>query len=174
MGVRLEYVMQPIAFGFGTAMLAMVGTNWGARKFARARAIAWAGSLTIAAVCGTIGLIVAIHPGLWLGLFSSDPDAVRLGSLYVRIVGPLYACFGLGLGLFFVMQGIGRAIPPVIANAVRLVTSAVGGLVAITVLDLGTAGFCAAVAIGFAVYAALLVRAVLRVEDPPASKPAGA
>jgi MATE family, multidrug efflux pump len=160
MGVRLEYVMQPIAFGFGTAMLAMVGTNWG--------------SLTIAAVCGTIGLIVAIHPGLWLGLFSSDPDAVRLGSLYVRIVGPLYACFGLGLGLFFVMQGIGRAIPPVIANAVRLVTSAVGGLVAITVLDLGTAGFCAAVAIGFAVYAALLVRAVLRVEDPPASKPAGA
>jgi hypothetical protein len=55
-----------------------------------------------------------------------------------------------------------------------LVTSAVGGLVAITVLDLGTAGFCAAVAIGFAVYAALLVRAVLRVEDPPASKPAGA
>lgn len=169
MGVRLEYVMQPIAFGFGTAILAMVGTNWGARKFARARAIAWTGSLTIAAVCGTIGLVVAIWPSVWLGLFSSDADVVRLGALYVRIVGPLYACFGLGLGLFFVTQGVGRAIPAVVANAIRLVASAVGGLVAIYWFGLGTVGFFAAIAIGFAVYAALLVRAVLRVKEPRAA-----
>ena len=30
MGARLEYIMQPVAFGFGTAIVAMVGTNWGA------------------------------------------------------------------------------------------------------------------------------------------------
>ena len=169
MGVRLEYVMQPIAFGFGTAMLAMVGTNWGARQFARARAIAWTGALTIAAVCGTIGLIVAVHPSLWLGLFSDDADVVRLGSLYVRIVGPVYACFGLGLGLFFVTQGLGNPIPAVIANAARLVTSAVGGILAIYWLGLGTAGFFAAVAVGFALYAALLVRAVIKVQEPGAA-----
>jgi hypothetical protein len=29
MGARLEYILQPIAFGFGTAIVAMVGTNWG-------------------------------------------------------------------------------------------------------------------------------------------------
>src|SRR6185436_9029759 len=29
-GARLEYIMQPIAFAFGTALVAMVGTNWGA------------------------------------------------------------------------------------------------------------------------------------------------
>src|SRR5262249_58789429 len=28
MGARLEYVLQPVAFGFGTAIVAMVGTNW--------------------------------------------------------------------------------------------------------------------------------------------------
>ena len=33
MGARLEYIMQPIAFGFGTAIVAMVGTNWGARQY---------------------------------------------------------------------------------------------------------------------------------------------
>jgi len=32
MGARLEYIMQPIAFGFGTAMVAMVGTNWDHRR----------------------------------------------------------------------------------------------------------------------------------------------
>jgi len=28
MGARLEYILQPIAFGFGTAIVTMVGTNW--------------------------------------------------------------------------------------------------------------------------------------------------
>ena len=34
MGARLEYIMQPVAFGFGTAIVAMVGTNWGAGQHA--------------------------------------------------------------------------------------------------------------------------------------------
>ena len=38
-GARLEYIMQPIAFGFGTAIVAMVGTNWGAGQYHRARQI---------------------------------------------------------------------------------------------------------------------------------------
>ena len=84
MGARLEYIMQPIAFGFGTAIVAMVGTNWGARQYGRARQIAWTGATTIALVCGTIGLIVAVRPGLWLGLFSDDAEVARLGALYLR------------------------------------------------------------------------------------------
>ena len=60
MGARLEYIMQPVAFGFGTAIVAMVGTNWGARQYGRARRIAWTGAITIAAVCGTIGVVVAL------------------------------------------------------------------------------------------------------------------
>ena len=52
----------------------------------------------VAALCGTIGLIVAIHPAMWIGLFSDDADVARFGALYLRIVGPVYLCFGLGLG----------------------------------------------------------------------------
>src|SRR5215813_6853012 len=63
MGARLEYILQPIAFGFGTAIVAMVGTNWGAQQYRRAREIAWTGTTTVALVCGTIGLIVAFQPG---------------------------------------------------------------------------------------------------------------
>ena len=49
--------MQPIAFGFGTAIVAMVGTNWGAQQYRRAREIAWTGATTVALLCGTVGLI---------------------------------------------------------------------------------------------------------------------
>src|SRR5262249_46654125 len=169
MGARLEYILQPIAFGFGTAIVAMVGTNWGGRQYRRAREIAWTGAATVAVLCGTIGLIVAFRPDLWLGLFSDDADVARIGGLYLHIVGPVYVCFGLGLGLFFVTQGLGRAVAAMNANAVRMIVSAGGGLVAIYWLGLGVAGFFAAVAGGFGLYAAMLVHAVSSVKTPDAA-----
>jgi len=169
MGARLEYIMQPIAFGFGTAIVAMVGTNWGARQFRRARAIALIGVGTTAVVCGTIGITVAIFPPLWLGLFSDDPDVFRVGGLYLHIVAPFYLCFGTGLGLFFASQGFGRSAAAAAANGVRLAVNVICGLVAVYWLDLGMTGFFASVALGFAVYAALLVWAVARVKEPEAA-----
>jgi hypothetical protein len=56
---------------------------------------------------------------------------------------------------------------------VRLAINVTGGLIAIYWLDLGVVGFFAAVALGFVVYAALLVWAVLRVKEP-AVTPKGA
>ena len=166
MGARLEYILQPVAFGFGTAIVAMVGTNWGARQYRRAREIAWTGAAIIALLCGTIGATVAIHPALWIDLFSDSAEVARIGALYLRIVGPVYLCFGLGLGLFFATQGVGRAVAAMNANAVRMIASAGGGLVAIYGLDLGVTGFFTAVAAGFCIYAALLVRAVAGVKAP--------
>lgn len=166
MGARLEYIMQPIAFGFGTAIVAMVGTNWGARQFGRARRIAWTGAATTALLCGALGLIVAIRPGIWLGLFSNDAEVVRLGTAYLRIVGPAYVLFGLGLGLFFVSQGYGRGFTAMMANAVRLLVGAGAGLVAVYCLGFGSTGLFAAVACGFCIYAIISALAVARVAAP--------
>ena len=104
-------------------------------------------------------------------MFSDDPDVFRVGGLYLRIVGPAYLCFGLGLGLFYVAQGFGRGIAAASANATRLVVSGGGGLVAIYWLNLGLAGFFTAVAIGFGLYAALLVIAIVRVKTPDRANP---
>jgi putative MATE family efflux protein len=164
MGARLEYIMQPIAFGFGTAIVAMVGTNWGARQYDRARQIAWTGTGTIAVVCGMLGIVVAVQPSLWLALFSDSAEVERIGALYLHIVGPVYVCFGLGFGLFFVSQGLGRGFAAMSANGARLIVSAGAGLAAVYGLGLGIASLFAAVAAGFGLYAALLVYAVVRVK----------
>jgi Na+-driven multidrug efflux pump len=166
MGARLEYILQPIVFGFGIAMVTMVGTNWGAGQFQRARRIAWSGSILSAVTCGIIGLIVSINPSLWVGLFSDEPEVLRIGALYLQTVGPAYWCFGLGLGLVFACQGYGRAYAAMVANALRLLANAAGAMAAAYWFGFGLPGFCVAVALGFALYAALLSYSLQQIKDP--------
>jgi len=167
MGARLEYILIPLAFGFGTAIVAMVGTNWGAKQYHRARKIAWTGGTTVAVACGAIGLMVACFPRLWMGLFSNDEEVVRLGAAYLTIAGPVYGLYGLGMGLFSATQGFGSVVLTVAANAARLLASAGGGLIAVYWLDLGATGFFAGVAFGFCAYAVLNACAVFAVKSPP-------
>jgi Na+-driven multidrug efflux pump len=169
MGARLEYILIPLAFGFGTAIVAMVGTNWGAKQYRRARQIAWTGAATVAAACVTIGLFVALFPALWLGLFSDDPEIIGLGTSYLRIVGPIYGLYGLGMAIYFATQGFGSVMWTVAANAARLFVNAGFALVAVYWFDLGAIGFFAAIAGGFCAYAALTVVAMSRVKAPAAS-----
>jgi putative MATE family efflux protein len=169
LGARLEYILIPLAFGFGTAIVAMVGTNWGAKKYRRARRIAWTGGATVGLACAAVGSIFALFPELWMGLFSNDQEIVRLGTSYLQIVGPIYGFYGLGMGLYFATQGFGRVVLTVAANALRLLISTGGALIAVYWLDLGITGFFGAVAIGFCLYAALTAAAILRVKEPAAT-----
>ena len=105
---RLEYLQIPIVFGFGTALVTMVGTSVGAGDSARARRVAWTGGGVAAAVTGVIGLAAALFPGAWLGLFTDDPRVVAGGAAYLRVVGPTFGFFGFGLALYFAAQGAGR------------------------------------------------------------------
>jgi MATE family, multidrug efflux pump len=86
--------------------------------------------------------------------------------MYLRIVGPVYVCFGLGLGPFFVSQGFGRGFTAMVANVVRLLVSAGAGLAAVYWLDFGTTGLFTAIACGFCTYAALTALAVGRISPP--------
>lgn len=49
---RLEYILVPIAFGFGTALTTLVATNMGAGQTARALRAAWLGGGLVAAITG--------------------------------------------------------------------------------------------------------------------------
>src|SRR5260370_41646518 len=104
---RLEYLLSPLTFGIGAALIAMVVTNKGARQFRRARRAAWAGALMAGAVTSAIGLTVALWPDLWLKLFTDDPAALQAGRLYLRLVRPTYGFFGLPMAPHFAAMGPG-------------------------------------------------------------------
>jgi putative MATE family efflux protein len=151
-GARLEYIMIPIGFGFGTSLVAMIGTNWGAKNFARVRRIASSGALTVAVFCGAVGAFFAAFPSLWLGLFTAEGDVAREATLYLRIVAPGFIFYGVGMALFSVMQGIGKLLPVVLANGLRLVISSAGAALAIACFDTGPTGVFIAVTVGFVVH----------------------
>src|SRR5262249_55762958 len=101
---RLDYVLIPLLLGLGSAALTMVGLNIGPGHAARARRIAWIGALIAAGFTEAIGLAVALFPSAWLGLFSTDPQVLATGALYLRTVAPFYGLFGLGMLLYFAGQ----------------------------------------------------------------------
>jgi putative MATE family efflux protein len=147
MGARLEYLQIPLVFGFGSALVAMVGTNVGAGKIARAERIAWTGAGLAAGMSAAIGLAAALAPSLWIGLFTNDPAVLAAGSTYLRIVGPFYGFFGLGLALYFASQGAGRLLWPLIGGFARLVVAALGGWIVTRWLGLGLPALFAVMAL---------------------------
>ena len=98
---RLDYLLIPLLFGLGTAVVTMVGVNVGADQMARVRRIAWIGAVIAFGVTEVIGLLAALFPRSWLGLFSDEPRVLAFGTLYLRTVAPVYGAIGLGMALYF-------------------------------------------------------------------------
>src|ERR1700722_4129832 len=130
-GSRLEYLLIPLVFGLGGPLVAMVGTNIGAGRRDRALRVAWIGAAIAAAICEIIGLAAAAAPYAWLSLFDKDPAMLDAGTRYLRMVGPAYGLFGLGMALYFASQGAGRLLWPFLANMARLLIAALGGYLAL-------------------------------------------
>jgi MATE family, multidrug efflux pump len=127
-GTRLEYLLIPLAFGFGAPLVALVGTNIGAGNRDRALQAAWLGGWICFALTEAIGLAAALFPAAWLSLFDRDPAMIAAGSAYLRVVGPFYGFFGLGMALYFASQGAGALQWPVLAGFSRMVIAVGGGL----------------------------------------------
>ena len=157
---RLEYVLVPIAFGFGTALTAMVATNMGAGQVERALRVTWVGSGVVALITGAMGLTVAIAPAWWMDWFTADAEVRAFGGAYLNVVGGFYCAFGLGLALFFASQGAGRMLWPLVGSVSRLVIVAAGGWLCVQVLQLPADSFFMVIAASLAVYAATIALAI--------------
>jgi Na+-driven multidrug efflux pump len=125
---RLDMLLVPVMFGFGTAAITVVGTNLGAGQVARARRAALVNALFVAALIEVPGLVVGLFPHAWLGLFTNDADVLAIGSRYLRIVGPLYGLIAITSELYFAGQAARRIGWPMTAGAIRFSLAIVAGV----------------------------------------------
>ena len=158
---RLEYLLIPLVFGLGGPLVALVGTNMGAGQNARALRIALTGGGIAFVLSEAIGIAAALFPAAWLNLFGHDPGMLATGTAYLRIVGPAYGFFGLGLSLYFASQGAGRLFWPLFGGMLRLVIAVVGGW-SVYAATGSLAAVFAALAVGLVVYGVVVAGAIAR------------
>ena len=108
---------------------------------------------------GWLGLIAALWPQAWLALFSPDPRVIETGSAYLRIVGPAYGFFGLGMALYFASQGAARLFWPLMSGTLRVIVAIGGGWLALYITD-SLNWLFAALALGLIVYGVALTAAI--------------
>ena len=127
-GVRLEFILIPLIFGFGSASITMIGINFGAQKYTRGLRVGWIAAGLSFIISGIIGVVVSLFPYIWTDLFYNNESVTSICKLYLQIVGPFYAFFGLGQALYFASQGAGKMLWPVIASLIRFTTIFLGTL----------------------------------------------
>jgi len=162
-GGRLEYLLMPLVFGVGSALVPLVAASDGAGNIDRVRGLTRAGAALGAGACGLVGSTVALFPGTWMRLFTSDPAVARFGGAYLVRVGPAYAFLGLGLALYFAAQGRGRTVLPLLATLTRLLVAGALGTLGLGVLGWGIDTLFTLMACGLVAYGLVMV-AVMRRE----------
>jgi putative MATE family efflux protein len=171
MSGRLEYLLIPIVFGIGSALIPLVSANAAAGNVQRVRQATRAASILGAAAGALIGVTVALLPHAWIGLFTDDSAVLATGSSYLRIVGPAYFAFGGGLVLFFAAQGTGRVLPSLAAGFTRLTVAALGGYVATRHFGRGLETLYSVMSAGLLLYGLVMIyvtRNELGLTGPPA------
>jgi MATE family, multidrug efflux pump len=160
---RLEYLLIPVVFGVGSALVPLVAASDGAGDFRRVRSLTRAGAVLGAGACGLVGFTAALFPSAWMGLFTSDPTVAGFGISYLVRVAPTYAFLGMGLALYFAAQGRGRTAQPLLATLTRLLVAGAMGVLALRVFGWGIDSLFALMACGLVVYGMVMV-AVMRRE----------
>jgi putative MATE family efflux protein len=160
-GVRLEYMVAPLAFGIGTGLTTLVGVAAGAGDWRRANRVAWIGGLISFVTIGAIGWMVALLPEAWARLFTAEPQVIAASVAYITRVAPFYCLFGLGLTLYFASQGAGRMTTPLVASLVRQGIVTVCSWLAVERLGLGLHGVFAVLGAGLFVYGCLIAGPLL-------------
>ena len=160
-GVRLEFMLVPLAFGIGSGLTTIVGVAAGANDWRRAVRAAWIGSLVAALGIGVFGWVLALVPEGWARLFTDDPEVITATVAYITRVAPFYCLFGLGMTLSFASQGANRMTAPFLAGLARLFVATLGGWVTVEILGWGLPGVFTAIAAGMICFAVLIAGPLL-------------
>lgn len=138
---RLDYIQIPLMFGIGSAIMTMVGINYGAGQFQRAQYITWVGAFISFLITGSIGLFFSIFPSLWLKLFSNDQIVIQTGITYLQHVAPFYGAIGIGMAIYFAGQGTKQLLGPLIAGTIRMIIAVFIGSIAVLNFNVGLSTF---------------------------------
>ncbi len=97
---------------FTMALTTYVGQNLGAGEYGRAKKGSRFGIFSAVILAELIGLIIWLFAPVFIGLFSSDPDVIALGTQQARIEAFFYCLLAFSHAVASVCRGAGKAVVP--------------------------------------------------------------
>lgn len=119
-GSRLDLLAVFPALAVMTAVLTLVGQNFGAGNSARVRETVRAGVLTAVCLLASIGLVTFLFRNGLIGLFKQDPRTHAAAVHYLSFQCLGYALVGINIVCSGAFQGLGRGLPFLLLTAARL------------------------------------------------------
>jgi putative MATE family efflux protein len=95
MATRIENFMIIVANAMASIIIPFAGQNIGARKFDRIKTLFKRSNLFILFLQAGLFVIILLTAEFVAGLFSDDPEVIRIGSVYLRIVAAAYGFKGI-------------------------------------------------------------------------------
>jgi putative MATE family efflux protein len=111
--------MPVAALGFAVAPVA--GQNFGARRPERVRETFNSAALIAVVAMTLLALLCHVAPAAMVRVFSSDPEVVRVGEQYLRIVSWNFVASGVVFVASSMFQAMGNTLPSLASSFVRIV-----------------------------------------------------
>jgi putative MATE family efflux protein len=107
------FIMMPSS-GLGMAAGVLAGQNLGAGQAARAEKSGWLAAGLVTGVTCIGAAVILLWPKSIVGIFSSDPDVVAMGSTFLKIAIIGYFMIGVASVLFNCLTHVGDTVPPMV------------------------------------------------------------
>ncbi len=118
-GFRIQSVVVLPVIAIATAVITIVGQNVGAENFKRAEKTVWSSVKISAVFVFVISLILFSFPKLIYSVFTNDPQLIRYGINFLRIMSFSYIFMAVSIIIGGAFQGAGHAMPTLIVNLIR-------------------------------------------------------
>lgn len=106
--VRLEVIMMLLTTSVGVAVVTTCASSLGRNDVHKAISAAKIGIALTTVIVGTVGILVALGPDIFLHPFNATSRVRESAIMYLSIVGWAFPFMAIGFSSFFVGQGINR------------------------------------------------------------------
>lgn len=120
-GSRLESLAVFPSLAIMVGVLSLVGQNFGAKRFDRVEQSVRVGLIAAFATLAVIGLLVHVLRDPLIGLFRPAEEALPAARHYVGIISLGFGFAGISIVSSGAFQGLGRGLPFLFLNTLRLV-----------------------------------------------------
>lgn len=138
---RLDSIALLPSLGLMMALVPIIGQNVGAKKFERAEKSAYKAAIIAALFSGSVGLLFFFFPTMFVSIFNTNPEVIKYGVSYLRIVPLAFAFIGINICISGSFLGTGNALTSLFFTLLRVIILIIPlALLFAFVFDLGIIG----------------------------------